>query len=276
MPLGKIFAKITFMKTSFFSPILLGNPHTYLQLSDFNKWELIYLPCACILKCANTRGSSGEREEELEFCLFGILPLWKRSTSSLSCRSDRLCPSNGEFCVAPRQHLFKTDMATSHPRTSWPAWILLCWPLALESLFLSCKGLIPDVCPMALRAGHCKASVSRVAPGSMSSTAAGCHAGRGHRPHLAASWDFTHWPAPDNAPTVRRCFILSGICSASKFQAGFLVLPLSRSTALQTIPCCSNTSASGWLLKAGKHATGRREDTFWDPRKHFVQVKCRV
>lgn len=110
----------------------------------------------------------------MEFCLFGILPLWKRSTFSLTCRSDRLCPSNGKFYVAPWQHLFKIDMATSHPRTSWPAWTLLCWPLILESVpFLQGPA---SWCPIALRVEHCKASLFCVAPGNVVVDTSSCPA----------------------------------------------------------------------------------------------------
>lgn len=236
--------------------------------------------CARILKCANIRESFGGGGR------VGILPLWNSaSLEEVHLQSDmqiwQIMPEQWKVLCCPMAAFIQNRHGHIPPKNllaSLDPPLLASDPGVCSFLARACFLVSHSTESWALQGQPVLCSSRKRGRGhqQLSSTAAGCHAGWGHRPHLTASWDFTHWPAPENAPTVRRCFILSGICSASKFQAGFLVLSFSRSTALQTISCCSSISASGWLLKAGKYATGRGEDTCWDPRKHFVQVKCRV
>lgn len=179
-------------------------------------------------------------------------------------------PERARFCFIPWQHLLKTDNitggvcgprslgdktgTTSHPSTSWPAWTLPCWPLAIESLFPSSKGLISAVCPMALStAGPLWNTMWLQEMRWWTLTAAqhhsktSCWVGiqtptqRLVRFHLAHSRKCTH-------STKTLVFILPGISSASKFQAGLLVLPLSRTEAQS---CKPSPAAPALLLLDG-------------------------
>lgn len=155
----------------------------------------------------------------------------------------------------------------------------------MEFIFLSSKGLIADVCPMALRAERLEAAVFCVDPGNAVVDTNSCPA-----PQHSIVWCRDTDPISE-APGISPGHLQEmhsqeeGAClhpvrdllcqhvSGRGFSASSLQ---DRSKALQILSCCSSTSASAWLLKAGEHATVRGEDAFWGLRRHSVQVKCRV
>lgn len=154
-------------------------------------------------------------------------------------------------------------MATSHSSAFQPAWTLPCCPLTIEFLFLFSKALIAGVCPVALRVECFEATAFRMAPGNVVVDTHSCPALQ-HRVVLGEDtgppWRLLRFHLAHSRKCTHRekmlVFTLSGICSASKFQAGFLVLPLSRTEVkpCKPSPCCSSTSAFGWLLKAGEQS----------------------
>lgn len=205
------------------------------------------------------------------------------------------------FCFVPWQHLQKTDNITgesvgqgawgikqwphvTHPSISCQISLTSCWRgESLEPLYLPSKGLIPGVCPLALRVEHCEGAVfvwlqgmrrwTLTLPSAASRRPVGCG---GYRPHLRGSWHFTQ-PSPENAPTGRRYLFSSCQESAlpASFREGFwCFLSLGQKyNPANPLPALLLLEGS-W--KAGKHATVRGGDTFWGPRRHFLQVKCGV